>query len=187
MTVPADETLAFRGAKSTQGYALGSECAEKAVRMGNTCSMNNSAAETESPPEAYPTKNKEKVPPREKENVTPAATPQPSQPVITPAPPSAKVHSNRPSNVPIINDPEIDPMYLQADPSRWTYEENVFHGSVTFRAIGKQEEIKGHSIQEGLEHFKEHPAKFIAFIYSTKLYYIYLLVLFDYIKIISFF
>jgi hypothetical protein len=55
------------------------------------------------------------------------------------------------------------------DPSKWTCKEYRFDGKALSDHLGRMEEVRGKSIQTGIEHFQEHPELYIAMMYQTSL------------------
>lgn len=53
------------------------------------------------------------------------------------------------------------------DPSKWTCKEYRFEGKALSDHLGEMEEVRGKSIQEGIEHFQSHPELYIAMMYQT--------------------
>jgi hypothetical protein len=57
--------------------------------------------------------------------------------------------------------------FSKADPSRWKVTEQKYAGSAQYATIGKQQVIKGHSIQKGIQTFKAQPDVYVAMTYQT--------------------
>ncbi|KAG7371397.1 calpain family cysteine protease [Nitzschia inconspicua] len=55
------------------------------------------------------------------------------------------------------------------DPSKWTCKEYLFDGKATSDHLGKMEEVRGKSIQEGIQHFQAHPELYIAMMYQSSM------------------
>lgn len=58
--------------------------------------------------------------------------------------------------------------YQSADPKRWQLVECKFAGSAAFESIGKQETVKK-PIDEGIQHFKANPGRYIAMTYQSSM------------------
>ena len=63
----------------------------------------------------------------------------------------------------------IDERFRDADPTRWKLRQEQFNGSVTYKTMGKQEVVKGQSVERGIENFKANPLKYIAMLYQTNM------------------
>ena len=59
--------------------------------------------------------------------------------------------------------------YQNADPSKWKLSKKQFSGSVTYATRGKEEKVKGKSIQDALELFKANPGTYTALMYQTSM------------------
>jgi hypothetical protein len=55
------------------------------------------------------------------------------------------------------------------DPSKWTCKEYRFDGKALSDHLGRMEEFRGKSIQQGIEHFQAHPELYIAMMYQTSM------------------
>jgi Calpain family cysteine protease len=55
------------------------------------------------------------------------------------------------------------------DPSKWTCKEYRFDGKALSDHLGRMEEVKGKSIQKGIEHFQAHPELYIAMMYQSSM------------------
>jgi Calpain family cysteine protease len=55
------------------------------------------------------------------------------------------------------------------DPSKWTCKEYRFDGKALSDHLGHMEEVRGKSIQQGIEHFQSHPELYIAMMYQTSM------------------
>ena len=71
--------------------------------------------------------------------------------------------------------PQANQLYNQKakgemiDPSKWKLSEMKFAGSATYEELGKQEDVKGQSIKEGIQSFRANPTKYVAFMYQTSM------------------
>jgi len=55
------------------------------------------------------------------------------------------------------------------DPSKWKCSQNKFDGSAAYEELGRQEEVRGQSIEQGIQMFRANPTKYLALMYQTSM------------------
>ena len=64
---------------------------------------------------------------------------------------------------------EDEDPYANADPTKWVCQKQTYSGSAVYEELGRQEEVTGKSIQEGIKSFKANPKKYTAITYQTSM------------------
>jgi len=57
--------------------------------------------------------------------------------------------------------------HKKPDPSKWKFIELRFGGSASYASIGREELVKGQSVQRGMDQMKNHPTKYVAMHYQS--------------------
>jgi len=64
---------------------------------------------------------------------------------------------------------EVPEAYRNVDPSKWKIKEHSFSGSATYDSLGKEENVTGQTIQQGLQRFKSNPGKYSVMLYQSSM------------------
>ena len=122
--------------------------------------LNAAAQETARPATRNNHSNKPPAPPL-------SAAPTRTQKVTHYPPPASSPPSKiKKPTIPVAA-PKTSNTFSQGDPSRWKLLQDNFAGAAQYMSLGHQELVKGQSIQNGMQTFRQNPAQYVAMTYQT--------------------